>query len=557
MDDRTPNALVLPRHLLAWPRFVWSQVLFPGRESPNLQRPRIATLFLIVVMPAVLLYCRLGFPLFEPDESRYAELPREMLARGDFVVPYLEGEPYLEKPPLFYWLVAGAYKVCGVSAGAARIVPAVALHGAILLVYLFGRRHFGERAALWGALGLALSPGFLGMGRLLVLDGLLTFCVTLGLFAGFEAVRGAALHRGWWALSAVACGLGVLTKGPVALVLVVPPLWLYRRLGGPGCAVPYRWAAAFLATAAAVASPWYVGVCVRAPEFAYTFLWEHNVLRFLTPFAHERGVWFYGPVVLAGLLPGTLLTVPLVRFLASGDPEAARRRTPELGFLLLCGGWCVLFFTLSACKLPTYVLPAFPALSLTLGWFLAVSARDRSRATYGVAAATFALLCVTNLLFVPWYANYRSPVGKSVDLVRLCGDRNVTVVCYPRNCDSVAFFLGRDDLRAYRSKEIEGLRRLVRERPRTVILCTHRHALLGLKQLLPPDTPVVESVHHGLGPIPGVPKGAMRILATLMGETALGLCDVAVVEPRGTSLPIPPSCEGGELDPFELSEEGS
>jgi 4-amino-4-deoxy-L-arabinose transferase-like glycosyltransferase len=558
MDDRAPDTLPLDlrRRITGWPRFLWTNVLFPSREAPEPEKVHLPSLFLIIVLPAVLLYSRIGFPLFEPDESRYAELPREMLLRHDFIVPYLEGEPYLEKPPLFYWMVAAAFRVFGVSAVSARLVPALALHGTIFLVYRFGRRRFGERAALWGALGLTLAPGFFGMGRLLVLDGLLTFWVTLGLFSAYEAVLGERLHRGWWVMSAVACGLGVLTKGPVALALVAPPLWLYRRLGGPGCAVSRRAAAAYLAIVLAVALPWYVAVCVREPEFAYTFIWEHNVLRFLMPFAHERGVWFYGPVLLAGLLPGTLLTLPFLRFLASGDPSVTRRRTAGLGFLLLAGGWCAVFFTLSACKLPTYILPAFPPLVLALGWFMAGSRWDRSRMTYVAAGCTFAVTAVTHLVVFPWYATYRSPVGRSADLVRLCSDRNVTVVCYPRNCDSVAFFLDRDDLRAYRSKDIEDLRRLVRERPRTVILCTHRHALRGLKQLLPLDTPILESVHHGLGPIPGVPKGLMRVLAKLMGETALGLCDVAVVEPRPLWMLIPPPRDEVDLEPFEMEEDG-
>jgi 4-amino-4-deoxy-L-arabinose transferase-like glycosyltransferase len=555
MNDCRPE-IALPRHLTGWPRFLWSRVLFSGHAEPVATGIRLSSLVVLLVLPAVLLYPGLGFPLFEPDESRYAELPREMLARGDYVVPYLESEPYLDKPPLFYWLVAATFHLFGVSAATARLVPALALHGTILLVYLFGRLRFGERAALWGALGLMLAPAFFGMGRLLVLDGLLTFWVTLGLFSAYEAIRGERLHRGWWMLSAVACGLGILTKGPVALVLVAPPILLHRWLGGPCCAVSRKAVLAFLAIAIAVSLPWYVAVCVRIPEFAYTFIWEHHVLRFLMPFAHERGVWFYGPVLLAGLFPATLLAIPFLRFLASGDPRVASQRTPDLGFLLLGGGWCALFFTLSACKLPTYVLPAFPPLALALGWFLVGSGWYRSRGLYAVAGTTFALLMVTHLLVLPWYASYRSPVGKNADLVRLCADPNVSVVCYPRNCDSVAFFLGRDDLRAYRSKDIEDLRALVRSQPRTIILCTHRHALRGLKQLLPPDTPIIESVHHGLGSIPGVPKSAMRVLVKLMGETALGLCDVAVVEPRPTLLPIPPAYDGIDPDPFDMEEAG-
>lgn len=557
MDDRASEAANLPRRPADWPAFLWGNVLFPGHATPETGEVRPWSLLLLLVLPSVLLYPRLGFSLFEPDESRYAELPREMMARGDYIVPYLEGEPYFDKPPLFYWLVAAAYRVFGVSPAVARLVPALALHGTILLVYLLGTRRFGERAALWGALGLTLAPGFLGMGRLLVLDGLLTFCVTLALFSAFEAIRGDQLRWGWWLLSAVACGLGVLTKGPVALVLLAPPLWLYRRLGGPGCSPSRGAVAAFLAAVTVVALPWYVAVCVREPKFAYTFIWEHHVLRFLTPFAHERGVWFYGPVLLAGLLPATLLTLSFLRFLASGDPDVVRRRTADFGFLLLGGGWCVLFFTLSACKLPTYVLPAFPPLSLAFGWFVAGSRWDRSRTSYTVAASTFAVLIATHLVVLPWYANYRSPLGKSDDVVRLCGDKNVTVVCYPRNCDSVAFFLGRDDLRAYRSKDIEDLRTLVRQRPRTVILCTHRHAFTGLKQLLPPDTPIYEQVNYKLRPIAGIPNGAMSLLAWLMGDTALGLCDIAVVEPWVPGRPIPPAFGGVDPGPIEEAEEGS
>jgi 4-amino-4-deoxy-L-arabinose transferase-like glycosyltransferase len=558
MDDESAiaPAVELPRRFGGWPRFFWTNVLFPGREAPRSEKMLWSSLLLILVLPAVLLYSRIGFPLFEPDESRYAELPREMLLRHDFVVPYLDGEPYLDKPPLFYWLVAAAFRLFGTSAAMARLVPALALHATILLVYFFGKRRFGERAALWGALGLTLAPGFFGMGRLLVLDGLLTFCVTLGLFSGFEAIRSERLQRGWWVVAAIACGLGILTKGPVALVLVTVPLWLYRRLGGLACRVSLRAVGAFLAIVVAVALPWYVAVCIRIPEFAYTFIWEHHVMRFLMPFAHERGVWFYGPVLFAGLLPATLLIWPFCRYLTSTDPIVAARRTTDFGFLLLAGSCCVLLFTLSACKLPTYVLPAFPTLSLAFGWFVAGSRWDRSRVTYGLAGGTYALLAATHVMILPWYANYRSPVDRPADLIRLCSDPNVTVVCYPRNCDSVAFFLGRDDLRAYRSKDIEELRKLVRSQPRTIILCTHRHALRGLKQLLPLDTPIIESVHHGLGPIPGVPKSMMQVLAKLMGETALGLCDVAVVEPRPVMFPIPPAYDGIDPDPFEMEEEG-
>jgi hypothetical protein len=123
------------------------------------------------------------------------------------------------------------------------------------------------------------------------------------------------------------------------------------------------------------------------------------------------------------------------------------------------------------------------------------------------------------------------------------------VVCYPRNCDSVSFFLGRDDLHAYRSKDIEDLRALVRRLPRTVILCTHRHSLHGLRELLPPEVAVVHEVHLGLREVPGVPRPLMRPLLALMGETAMGLCDIAVVEHRPPDRTRPGPAQSSSSSP--------
>lgn len=530
-----------PPALLAWLPYLWRRVLFPGASSAARESPGWAALLWLLLLPGALLYPCLSFDLFEPDETRYAQIPREMLARGDWVVPVLQGEPYLDKPPLLYWLVAGCYRVFGVSGGVARLVPAIALHLSILLLYLMGRRWVGERAAFWGALVLALAPGFLSVGRFLLLDGLLALWTTLALFAAFEALRGPRLRWGWWLLSAAACGLGVLTKGPVTVVLLVPPLLLQRWLAGGLCRVPRAALLAFAAVTAAVALPWYVALCRRLPGFAQHFLWEHNVVRFLAPFDHPRGVWFYVPVLLFGMLPGSLLFVSLLRFLLSGRPGVAERRSPELGFLLLAGGWCVLFFTLSGCKLPTYILPAFPPLALALGYLIVHGGWQQSRWPAAAAAAAFLLMLAGHHLLLPWYAAYRSPLRRREVLARHCADPAASVVCYPRPCNAVAFHFDRTDLRNYRSKDIEELRTLVRKQPRTVILCTHRHALEGLRQLLPPEVSIVDTAHFGLASIPGVPKKLMPRLARLLGGTALGLSDLAVVEYR----PSPPAGERG------------
>jgi 4-amino-4-deoxy-L-arabinose transferase-like glycosyltransferase len=530
--SRSPTpAVSRPLALASWLPYLWSRVLFPGDSTAGAAGPAQRDWLWLLVLPAILLYPSLSFPLLEPDETRYAEVPREMLQRGDWIVPYLQGEPYLDKPPLTYWLVMLSYRVCGITEPAARLVPALALHGCVLLAYAFGRRWLGARAALRGALLLTLAPGFMSMGRLLILDGVLAFWITLSLGAAFEAGRGESWHRGWWTLAALSCGFGLLTKGPVALLLVIPPLLLARWLRGDAALSLRRWGW-FLGVALVVAVPWYVAVCVRAPEFAGHFLWQHNVVRFVAPFDHVRPVWFYLPVVFLGLLPGTLLLVPFLRLLLTGDAEQARRRSPELGFVLLAGGWCLFFFSLAGSKLPTYILPALPWLALALGYTLALSRPQGSGFVRVLGGATFAILFLVHQFALPWYAEYRSPVSRPEAILQHCTDSTTPVVCYPRPCNAVAFYLGRDDLRNYRSKEIEELRDLVRRHPRTVILCTHRHSLLGLKQLLPPEVKVIEAASYGLRAIPGVPAPLMKAFRAFMGETALGLCALAVVERR-------------------------
>src|SRR5262249_44745569 len=140
-------------------------------------------------------------------------------------------------------------------------------------------------------------------------------------------------------------------------------------------------------------------------------------------------------------------------------------------------------------------------------------------------------LCFGHHVAVPWYSAYRCPAGRAQQVERYVADASLPVICYPRNCDTLSFYLGRDDLRNCRSKDIETLREMLRQHPRTVVLCTHRHSLQGLRQALPPELRLVDETHFGLE-TPGLPDWLGRTIAHLAGETALGLCDVAIVERR-------------------------
>lgn len=389
----------VPRVLATLLPFWWSRVLFAGdtsatspeslrqgEETPRWRSGLVGGM-LLLLLAAMLFFFRLNAPLLEPQESRYAEIPRQMLQEGRFLVPVLHGEPYLDKPPLLYWLVMGTYTVFGVHDWAARLVPGLAGLLTVLLTYGWGRRVVGERAGLCGALVLCLSAGFVYRQRMLNMDSLLCLWVTAALASGHGAVATSRhLRLSWWLLSASACGLGLLTKGPVALVLIGAPLLLYTFLEPQRCAhVRLRDWLLYLLAASALAAPWYVAVMVQVPDFAHTFFWRHHVERFLTPFDHEKPAWFYLPGLLAGMLPWTLLLPGFVRFLSRRSFRAARRRPPALGFFLLSSLLCLVFFSASGCKRPAYILPAMPPLALALGWYLHLLVpRARQRADAGM-----------------------------------------------------------------------------------------------------------------------------------------------------------------------------
>jgi dolichol-phosphate mannosyltransferase len=367
------SILDVPRTLSALLPFWWSRVLFPARERPSSRFGlwSAAALLLLGLVAGLLLFLNLSYPLIKPDESRYAEISQEMLASGDWVVPTLNQEPYYDKPPLYYWLTVASFRLLGTNEMAARLVPAGAAWLTVLLTYLFARRVLGARAGFLAALVLTLMVGFVQCGRFVILDSVLTLFVTAALFMGHEGVRGPRLRWPWWLASALACALGVLTKGPVALVLLGPPVvahaWLTRGPARPRLA---HWLA-YATLVLAVVGPWYLAILLRDPAFARHFFIEHHLHRFLGSEYHDSPVWFYVPVLVLGCLPWSLLMFPVARFLFGRSPKLGLLRAPSLGFFLLWAGWCVFFFSLSRGKLAPYILPAMPAVAVILGSYLA------------------------------------------------------------------------------------------------------------------------------------------------------------------------------------------
>jgi len=304
-------------------------------------------------------------PLFNPDEGRYAEIPREMQSGGDWVIPHLNGLAYIEKPPLQYWATALSIRWLGPSEFAARLYCALTALGTVLVVWLTARRLWGPDSGWRAAAVLSGMLIFVVLGQLLTLDMSLTFYMTLSL-AAFLSAQQAAQPRRWMLLAWAATGLGVLTKGLVAAAIPAAVLMLYSLYARD--AAPWRrlYAQWGLPLFLLITVPWHWLAARRMADFLQFFFVHEHVARYLTPSAdRQEPWWFFGGVFMAGSLPWTL---PALRVLGSGW---RRRNGSPAAFnpTLFLWVWVVfvgVFFSLSDSKLMPYILPLMPALALLI-----------------------------------------------------------------------------------------------------------------------------------------------------------------------------------------------
>ena len=300
-----------------------------------------------------------------PDEGRYAEIAREMAVSGDWVVPHLNGIPYFEKPPLQYWATATAIDLLGPTPLAARLWTALLGLLGIAAVWRFGNRLFGHGVGVRAALVLAGSLYYGALGHVNSLDMGVSVWMTLAVCAFLAAQVG---DRRWMWLAWAAAAAGFLSKGLMALALPGGTLVLYTlwtRDTSPWKRLEIlRGLPIFLL----LSVPWLVLAAGRHPEFLHFFFIHEHLERFTTT-VHQRvePAWYFLPILLAGLLPWTTLFPASVLRPLRG--LRSRTFSPQR-FLAIYALFVVVFFSLSGSKLPSYILPAFPAMALLMGRLL-------------------------------------------------------------------------------------------------------------------------------------------------------------------------------------------
>jgi 4-amino-4-deoxy-L-arabinose transferase-like glycosyltransferase len=339
----------------------------------------------------VLYFWRLGLtPLDDFDEAYYAAGAREMLERGDLLTPYYNGQPFLLKPVLIFWLTAAAFRIFGTDEFAARSVSAFFAAAIVLLTYWFGRATLSPRAAFLAALALAVCYLWIDTGREAMIDMPLTAALASAMFLFFLAVQAPPERKRARYLAAYPLlGVALLAKGPVAVGVVVAGFVAYliaaRRFRAtlleaqllPGIALML-----------AVAAPWYARQALHQPEFVQTFLIGEHVGHLHGELARDEP--WYGH--LKNLFVGFY---PWVAFLPGAAWEAFRRdRGREALRFAACWALTVLaVFSLGGAKLPHYLVPAFPAMALLVGgWLDRWLAREgTARVGSGVASALLGL----------------------------------------------------------------------------------------------------------------------------------------------------------------------
>ncbi len=323
-----------------------------------------------------------------PDEGRYAEIARGMVLRQDWVEPRLFGVDYLSKPVLFYWLLMISFKVFGFTEFAARFMPALFGLLGVIATFIFAKRFYGERAAVFSTLILATNYWYLQVGRYVLIDMVLSFFLVAALYCFYAALQIPSKRTVYLTAFYVLTGLAFLTKGLVALVLPGFTLFVYAfwTKNARIILLKKHWFFGALIVLA-VALPWFWKISVAEPEFLNQFFWHEHFNRFVSSDFEHQSPWYY----LILMTPVLFLPWPIL-------PEPFFSKNVFKEKFLLAGILCpIIFYSISKTKLPTYILPAFPFLAMWVGRAWADWTQG-AKSSVKISSFILAVLCLAGLV---------------------------------------------------------------------------------------------------------------------------------------------------------------
>lgn len=331
-------------------------------------------LWWLLIVVAIVWFSNLEYrTLIKPDEGRYAEIPREMVASGDWVTPRLNGLKYFEKPPLQYWATATAYTVFGEHQWTSRLWAGLTGFAGLWLVWFAGARLFGREAAGFATLLLGSSLLYVMMSHINTLDMGLTFFITLGVLSLLLGQTESNLkqQKNWMLLAWAGLALAVLSKGLMGIVLPGTAVFIYCMVQRDFGLLKRMYWLPGMTVFLLISAPWFYLVMQANPEFFERFFIYEHYTRFMTKDLGRYQPWYYFvPILLAGALPWTVLMFDTIYHTVFGKKmqrgASIKPFNPAL-FLLIWAIFVYVFFSISDSKLPSYLLPMFPALALLMG----------------------------------------------------------------------------------------------------------------------------------------------------------------------------------------------
>lgn len=363
----------------------------------RLHRSKPLVIFLLVAFCAVWFYALGARTLVPTDEGRYAEMGREMVTSNDWITPRLNGIKYFEKPPLQTWMNAATFKAFGLGEWQARLWTGLCGLLGIALVALAGRRLYGGAVAFGAATILGSSFLWSALGHVNTLDMGLAGMMAITLCSLLIAQRNDASpaeRRRWMLACWAGMALAVLSKGLIGIVLPGAVLVIYTVLARDWAIWRRLHLVAGLLLFSAITVPWFVLVSLRNPEFAWFFFVHEHLQRFTSKVHHRAGpLYYFIPILALGLMPW-LGTLPQALWQARRDSPAGFQ--PKI----LLATWAVfifVFFSVSGSKLPSYILPIFPALALLIACHL----QQAGRRSVMICAGMLALFAAAGLALLP------------------------------------------------------------------------------------------------------------------------------------------------------------
>lgn len=371
------------------------------------------SLGVLIMVLAVIWFALLGYrDLVDPDEGRYAEIPREMVASGDWITPRLNGFKYFEKPVLHYWMTAISLSLFGDSNGAARLGGVLLAFLGALWILFVGRRLYGPDAGMYAFLVLCSSLMYVLLGHLNLLDLDVSVYLSVGIGALLLAQsqrQEPRKLRNWMLVGWAALALATLSKGLIGLVLPGIALVLYTLWQRDWALWKHLHLGKGLVLFLVITAPWFVLVSRANPEFARFFFIHEHLERYTTT-THERVEpwWFFLPLLLIGAMPWMWNSITALFRPGFAQIETGPRTFDSVRFLWIYVIGVVLFFSVGQSKLPPYILPVYPALALLIGRQLAIRP-----ALPGIFAGYLLTLlaCGYGVFAVTGFHDYESPTA--------------------------------------------------------------------------------------------------------------------------------------------------